>query len=77
MNSYKWIVLLSLDIETDLERTNRVWASHLARAKWMTEQGYRHLLRGGAAHLSVFGAPHARTEGVSGLSVPLRQLGPT
>jgi len=23
--------------------------SHLARAKWMTEHGYRHLLRGGAA----------------------------
>jgi hypothetical protein len=23
--------------------------SHLSRAKWMTEQGYRHLLRGGAS----------------------------
>jgi hypothetical protein len=23
---------------------------HLARARWMTEQGYRHLLRGGAPH---------------------------
>ena len=42
--------MLSLDVETDLERATRVWASHLARAKWMTEQGYRHLLRGGAAH---------------------------
>jgi hypothetical protein len=43
-------IVLSLDVETDLERANRVWASPLARAKWMTEQGYRHLLRGGAAH---------------------------
>jgi hypothetical protein len=34
-------IVLSLDVETDLERANRVWASHLARAKWMTEQGYR------------------------------------
>jgi hypothetical protein len=32
-------IVLSLDVETDL-----------ARAKWMTEQGYRHLLRGGASH---------------------------
>jgi type VI secretion system activator RovC-like protein len=43
-------IVLSLDVETDLERANRVWASPLARAKWMTEQGYRHLLRGGASH---------------------------
>jgi hypothetical protein len=26
----------------------RRFDSHLSRAKWMTEQGYRHLLRGGA-----------------------------
>ena len=43
-------IVLRLDVETDAERANRVWASHLARAKWMTEQGYRHLLRGGASH---------------------------
>jgi hypothetical protein len=28
----------------------RAWATHLAGACWMTEQGYRHLLRGGAPH---------------------------
>jgi Uncharacterized conserved protein (DUF2285) len=43
-------IVLSLDVKTDRERAKRVWASHLARAKWMTEQGYRHLLRGGAPH---------------------------
>jgi len=39
---------LSLDVEKDPDRANRVWQSHLTRAKWMTETGYRHLLRGGA-----------------------------
>jgi hypothetical protein len=63
-------IVLSLDVETEPERANRVWASHLARAKWMTEQGYRHLLRGGAAHLSVFGAPHARHRWGVGLVSP-------
>ena len=26
-----------------------LFESHLSRAKWMTEHGYRHLLRGGAS----------------------------
>jgi hypothetical protein len=26
------------------------WDSHLARAKWLVEQGYEHLLQGGAPH---------------------------
>ncbi len=43
-------IVLGLDVETDAKRANRVWASHLARAKWMTEHGYRHLLCGGAPH---------------------------
>jgi hypothetical protein len=42
--------VLSLDVKSGGERAKRVWASHLARAKWMTEEGYRHLLRGGAPH---------------------------
>lgn len=41
-------IVLSLDVEKDPDRTKQVWESHLARAKWMTESGYRHLLRGGA-----------------------------
>jgi hypothetical protein len=43
-------IVLKLDVRKDTERAKRTWASHLARAKWMTEHGYRHLLRGGAAH---------------------------
>jgi hypothetical protein len=42
-------IVLNLDAEKEPERTKQVWQSHLARAKWMTETGYRHLLRGGAA----------------------------
>jgi hypothetical protein len=43
-------IVLSLDVEKDPDRANRVWESHLARTKWMTEIGYRQLLRGGAPH---------------------------
>jgi hypothetical protein len=32
------------------ERIKQIWESHLARAKWMTTNRYRHLLRGGAHH---------------------------
>jgi hypothetical protein len=32
------------------DRARRAWESHLARARWMTERGYHHLLRGGAPH---------------------------
>lgn len=40
-------VVLRLDPATDPERARRVHASHLARARWMSENGYRHLLRSG------------------------------
>jgi hypothetical protein len=43
-------IVLKLDPEKEPQRAKRVWESHLARAKWMTETGYRHLLRGGAPH---------------------------
>ncbi len=43
-------IVLDLDVEKDPDRTKQVWESHLARAKWMTQTGYRHLLRGGAPH---------------------------
>jgi hypothetical protein len=43
-------VVLHLDPEREPERARRAWESHLARAKWMTYSGYRHLLRGGAPH---------------------------
>ena len=39
-------LVLHIDPEREPERAKRVWESHLARAKWMTQSGYRHLLRG-------------------------------
>ena len=41
-------LVLHIDPDREPERARRAWESHLARAKWMTESGYRHLLRGGA-----------------------------
>lgn len=38
-------IVLHRDPESDRART--AFESHLARAKWMTEHGYRQLLRGG------------------------------
>jgi hypothetical protein len=37
-------VLFGLDPRQDPERARRVHDSHLARARWMTEHGYRDLL---------------------------------
>ncbi len=37
-------VIFGLDPEHDPERAKIVHDSHLARARWMTESGYRHLL---------------------------------
>ncbi len=34
-------VVLHLDVAADVERARRIWESHLARARWMTEAGYR------------------------------------
>ena len=43
-------IVLHIDPTQEPERAHRAWTSHLARARWMTESGYRHLLRGGAPH---------------------------
>lgn len=43
-------IVLKVDPNKEPQRAKRVWESHLARAKWMTEIGYRHLLRVGASH---------------------------
>lgn len=40
-------VVLHLDPDREPDRARNAFESHLARAKWMTEHGYRHLLRGG------------------------------
>ena len=43
-------IVLHLDPDREPDRARRASQSHLARARWMTEHGYRHLLRGGAPH---------------------------
>jgi hypothetical protein len=43
-------LVLQIDPASEPARARRAWESHLARARWMTEHGYRHLLRGGAPH---------------------------
>jgi hypothetical protein len=43
-------IVLHIDPVREPNRARRAWDSHLARAKWMTQNGYRHLLRGGAPH---------------------------
>jgi hypothetical protein len=45
-------IVLRLDPEHEPDRARRAFDSHLSRAKWMTEHGYRHLLRGGASSIS-------------------------
>jgi Uncharacterized conserved protein (DUF2285) len=37
-------ILLQIDPSREPKRARRAFESHLARAKWMTEQGYLHLL---------------------------------
>ena len=37
-------IIFGLDPEKEPERAKIVHDSHLARARWMTEKGYRHLL---------------------------------
>jgi hypothetical protein len=38
-------IIFGLDPDRERERAWMVHESHLARARWMTETGYRHLLR--------------------------------
>jgi hypothetical protein len=42
--------VLHIDPTKEPARARRAWETHLARARWMTERGYNHLLRGGAPH---------------------------
>jgi len=43
-------LVLDLDPNRDIEGARHTYDTHLARARWMTEHGYWHLLRGGAPH---------------------------
>jgi hypothetical protein len=42
-------VVLHIDPILEPDRARQAFESHLARAKWITSHGYRHLLRGGVA----------------------------
>ena len=46
-------IVLHIDPEFEHDRARRAFDTHLTRAKWMTEHGYRHLLRGGASNPSL------------------------
>lgn len=37
-------IVFGLDVEADPQRAKRMHDTHLARARWMVEAGYRHLL---------------------------------
>jgi len=39
-------IVLHIDPDREPERARRAFDSHLARARWMTEHGYRQLTRG-------------------------------
>jgi hypothetical protein len=41
-------IVLRIDPGNDVDRARVAFESHLMRARWMAEQGYRHLLRSGA-----------------------------
>ena len=41
-------IVLHIDPAQERDRARKCWESHLARARWMTEHGYRHLLREGS-----------------------------
>jgi hypothetical protein len=45
-------IVLHIDPEREAVRARRAYDSHLARARWMTNDGYRYLLRGGVSALS-------------------------
>jgi hypothetical protein len=38
-------IVLHIDPDREPDRARHAFKSHMARAKWMTEHGYRHLLR--------------------------------
>ncbi|MBB4398873.1 hypothetical protein GGD62_008021 [Bradyrhizobium sp. ERR14] len=44
-------IVLRIDPAREPQRARQVYDSHLARAKWMSAEGYRHLLRGDIAGL--------------------------
>ncbi|WP_024511991.1 DUF2285 domain-containing protein [Bradyrhizobium sp. ARR65] len=52
-------VVLHIDPEREPARARSSYDSHLARAKWMADHGYRHLLREGAVKQQESAIPDA------------------
>ena len=46
-------IVLHIDPERETERARRAFESHLARAQWMSSEGYRQLLRGGVSGIEL------------------------
>ena len=44
------LLVLQIDPVQEPVRARRIWENHLARAKWLVEHGYRHLLCDGTAN---------------------------
>jgi hypothetical protein len=40
-------VMLKIDPDKEYTRAKRAYDTHMARARWITEHGYRHLLEEG------------------------------
>jgi hypothetical protein len=43
-------IVLGMDPEREPERARASWESHLERARWLTEHGYRQLVRDDGPH---------------------------
>lgn len=43
-------IVLRIDPASEPNRARRAYDTHMARAKWMTESGYKHLLREARLH---------------------------
>ena len=41
-------MVLGLDVAKEPDKARHIWERNLARAEWMTQHGYRHLLKSGA-----------------------------
>jgi hypothetical protein len=40
-------LVLNLDVEKEPDRARHIWEANLARAEWITQHGYRYLVKSG------------------------------
>lgn len=53
-------IILRRDPDAEFDQSRRCWESHLKRAKWMTERGYRQLLDGARGGRNLSSASSSR-----------------